>query len=97
MINKLLRISLTFYFALLQAQVDSAAKELLRLKDKFKSLLNVDWTPNMSLPQQETGTLASSDASGIDVQIRQCGDKDKVWPQVFFNSSVQLDGNHFIS
>jgi len=29
----------------------------------------------MTLPQQETSTPASSDASEIDAQIKQCGDK----------------------
>ena len=60
----------------LQAQVDSAVKELLRLKAEFKASFNVDWSPNMTLPQQETTAApASSDASAIDGQIKQCGDK----------------------
>ena len=51
-------------------------KELLRLKAEFKSSFKVDWTPNMTLPQQETSAPAAlSDASGIDAQIKACGDK----------------------
>lgn len=59
----------------MQAQVDGAVKELLRLKAEFKASFNTDWSPNMTLPQQETAAPAASNTSAIDGQIKQCGDK----------------------